>query len=343
MRQRGITTAVGALLVTALTLLALRTPVPFIQFEPGPSFNTLGKDPSGKDIIILSGAPSTTSAGQLRFLTVNLTTDLTLFQALKGWLDGDESVVPRALYFPPGQTDAQANEESKQEFAQSISSAQVAALNKLGYPPKVTVKEVAAGTPADGKLKPGDVIKSVDGTAITSPDALVAQLRGKPAGTTFAFGVIRGGAETTISVPTMAGDDGVPRVGITPDITSSAPFTISIPIENIGGPSAGLMLALGIIDKVEPDDLTGGKIIAGTGSIDAAGKVGPIGGVTQKEIAAKAAGATFFLTPKDNCAEAVDNQLPGLTLIQVASLDEALAALADVRAGKQPPRCPGAK
>ena len=100
------------------------------------------------------------------------------------------------------------------------------------------------------------------------------------------------------------------------------------------------MLALGIIDKIKPEDLTGGKIIAGTGTIDSAGKVGPIGGVPQKIIGAKNAGATYFLTPKDNCAEAAANAKPGLTLVTVGSLDEALAALADIRAGRQPPLCP---
>ena len=102
----------------------------------------------------------------------------------------------------------------------------------------------------------------------------------------------------TVPVATKADDGGVPRIGVTPEITSAAKFKISIPIENIGGPSAGLMLTLGIIDKVEPDDLTGGKIIAGTGTIDATGKVGPIGGLPQKLVAAKAAGATWLPDPE---------------------------------------------
>ena len=130
----------------------------------------------------------------------------------------------------------------------------------------------------------------------------------------------------------------MPRVGFTPELTSSAPFTLDIPIENIGGPSAGLMLALGIIDKIKPEDLTGGKIIAGTGTIDAVGTVGPIGGVPQL-LAAKAAGAVYFLTPKDNCAEAVANALPGLPLVRVGSLDEALTALEAIRGNRAPQLC----
>jgi PDZ domain-containing protein len=170
----------------------------------------------------------------------------------------------------------------------------------------------------------------------------VDALRGKPVGTTFTIGITRAGAASTVQVATAAGADGVPRIGVTPEIVSTAPFKVKIPIENIGGPSAGLMLTLGIIDKIKPEDLTGGKIIAGTGTIDADGKVGPIGGIPQKLVASKAAGAAFFLTPKDNCAEAVDNQQKGLPLVEVASLNDALAALTDIRAGKQPPLCPGA-
>jgi Lon-like protease len=342
MKQRGITVIVGAVLVATLTWLALHAQVPYVQLEPGPSYNTLGQDDHGKDVIVLNGATATQSKGQLRFLTIVIRRQLTLAEAIEGWLKGDESVVPEELYFPPGQTQDQIDKENQQDFATSISSAQTAALNKLGYPPLIGVKEVAAGSPADGKLKPGDIILTIDGEKVDTVDTMISKLRAKPAGTTFQFGINRDGAAMTIPVQTKD-DGGVPRIGVTPEITSSAKFKISIPIENVGGPSAGLMLTLGIIDKIEPEDLTGGKIIAGTGTIDPSGKVGPIGGLPQKLVTAKSAGATWFLTPKDNCAEGVANQKAGLPLVQVSTLDEALAALADIRAGKQPPLCPGSK
>jgi len=101
-------------------------------------------------------------------------------------------------------------------------------------------------------------------------------------------------------------------------------------------------MALGIIDKLEPEDLTGGKIIAGTGTIDENGNVGPIGGVPQKILGAKAAGATIFLTPKDNCEEAVANAKPGVLLVRVDTLETALAALDTIRSGGVPTLCPGA-
>jgi PDZ domain-containing protein len=342
MKQRGITVIVGAVLVATLTWLALHAQVPYVQLEPGPSYNTLGKDDQGKDVIVLTGATATQSKGQLRFLTIVIRRQLTLAEAIEGWLKGDESVVPEELYFPPGQTQDQIDKENQQDFATSISSAQIAALNKLGYPPLVGVKDVAAGSPADGKLKPGDIILTVDGEKIDTVDTMINKLRAKPAETTFQFGITRDGVAMTIPVQTKD-DGGVPRIGVTPEITSAAKFKISIPIENVGGPSAGLMLTLGIIDKIEPEDLTGGKIIAGTGTIDPSGKVGPIGGLPQKLVTAKSAGATWFLTPKDNCAEGVANQKPGLPLVQVSTLDEALTALADIRAGTEPPLCPGSK
>jgi len=316
--------------------------VPYVQLEPGPTFDTLGKDDRNTDIIVIDGAPTTTSAGQLRFLTVGVVPELTLLDAIRGWISGDDAVVPRELVYPPDKTKEQIDQQNAEQFTNSQSAAETAALTELGYPLQIVVNTVSAGSPADGVLKPGDVITSVDGTPVSTPDSLLAAIRGKPVGSKLTLGLIRDGQPVAVEVATVAGDGGVPRVGFAPELKSMAPFTIDIPIEGIGGPSAGLMLALGIIDKIKPEDLTGGKIIAGTGTIDELGTVGPIGGVPQKIIGAKAAGATVFLTPKDNCAEAVANIRPGLMLVQVDNLDMALTALDTLRAGGTPQLCPGA-
>jgi Lon-like protease len=339
-----MTVFVGALFVAALTILVGQAPVPYVQLEPGPTYDTLGKDDASRDVIVVVGAPTSTSAGELRFLTVGVVPQLTLLEAIRGWINGDDAVVPRELIYPPDRSEEQINEQNKEEFAKSQSSAEAAALTKLGYPMRISVKEVSPGTPAEGVLQPGDVIVSVDGTAVGSSDEkLLGLIRGKPVGSTLAFELLRGGQPVTVQVTTIAGEGGAPRVGFTPELTSSAPFTIDIPIEGIGGPSAGLMLALGIIDKIKPEDLTGGKHIAGTGTIDVDGKVGPIGGVPQKLVAAKRDGATIFLTPIGNCTEAVANAKPGLLLVKVDTLDAALSALEKVRAGQQPELCDGAK
>ncbi len=337
-----MTVLVGCVLVVGLLWLVGRATVPYVEFVPGPTFDTLGKDPTGKDVIVVTGAPATSSTGQLRFLTIGGIRNLTLLQALVGWWRHDDAVVPRELVFTPGETEQQYDQQNAEDFANSQSAAASAAEIALGYPLKVTVKEVIAGQPAVGKLQVGDLIRTIDGQAIDSPDRMVQLIRSKPAGTTLTFGLTRAGKEVTVAIATVADANKVPRVGFSSDATSTAPFSFKVPIENVGGPSAGLMLTLGMIDKIKPEDLTGGKVIAGTGTINALGTVGPIGGIPQKIIAARDAGAQFFLTPEENCAEAVANQEPGLPQVRVANLAQALSALADIRAGRQPPLCPGA-
>lgn len=331
---------VGFLLVAAMTALMSVATVPYVLLEPGPTYDTLGKDDNGQDVIVVEGAEATTSAGQLRFTTVGVQSRLTLLEALIGWWRDEDAVVPRELVYPPDQTQEEVEQRNAEDFANSLSSAEMAALIELGYPVRVAVGELSDDSPAVGVLKKGDVITEIDGSSFATTDEMLALIRGKPAGSTLTLRIVRDDAEQTVQVQTYAGEDGVPRIGFQPEVSSSAPFELDIPIEGIGGPSAGLMLSLGIIDKIDPEDLTGGKIIAGTGTIDAAGNVGPIGGVPQKLVGAKAAGATYFLTPVSNCAEAVANELPGLTLVAVESLDQALAALATIRSGGEPPTCP---
>jgi PDZ domain-containing protein len=124
---------------------------------------------------------------------------------------------------------------------------------------------------------------------------------------------------------------------------SPSQVTVDLSLADVGGPSAGLLFTLGIIDKVDGDghggDLTGGRVIAGTGTIDAAGKVGAVGGVPLKEQAARRDGATVFLVPRDECSDATSERPAGLRLIPVTTLDGALSVLADVRSGKPTPTC----
>jgi PDZ domain-containing protein len=342
MRQRGQTVLVGAVLVILCSALVAQAPVPYVSLQPGQTYDTLGVDDTDHEIIVIDGTEISESAGQLRFLTVGVVPEITLIEAVIGWLRDEDAVVPREIVYPPDETPEETDERNAADFANSLSSAQVAALRHLGYPPHVAVKDVLPESPNAEVLQPDDVITAVDGTPVPTPEELLAAIRAKPAGSTLTFELTRDGEPITVQVTTVADQDGVPRVGFTPEVRSSAPFTITIPIEGIGGPSAGLMMALGIIDKLEPEDITGGRIIAGTGTIDANGRVGPIGGVPQKIIGAQDAGATVFLTPIDNCGEAVENAVPGLLLVQVDTLETALTALETVRAGGTPTLCPGA-
>jgi PDZ domain-containing protein len=162
--------------------------------------------------------------------------------------------------------------------------------------------------------------------------------RHKP-GDTVRIGYRRGTAKAddTVSVvtdPGEAGPDGAPLMGVgLVERQPRPPFPVTIALEDVGGPSAGLMFALGIYDRLTPGDLTGGKVIAGTGSIDDEGAVGAIGGIQQKLVAAKAYGADVFLTPAGNWDEANRAKPDGLRLIRVATLQEALAAVREIAAG----------
>ncbi|WP_433214933.1 YlbL family protein [Dactylosporangium sp. CS-047395] len=342
MRRRGLTVLFGALLLLVLAWQATVVKVPYVEMGPGPTYDTLGTDtgkPGGHAIISVEGAEATKSKGQLRMTTVSVQPNMTLLDAMIGWWQQDRAVVPRELIYPPDRTQQQVDEDNKRDFQASQTSAETVALRELGYPVMVTVAEVTAGFPAEGKLQKDDVIKTVDGTAVSSPDKLTELVRAKPAGTAHQIEIVRAGQTQTVEVATKAGDDGNPRIGIQAGTSQPHPFKLTIQLDRIGGPSAGLMFTLGIIDTIKPEDLTGGMIIAGTGTINDAGEVGPIGGIPQKLVAAKAAGAKVFMTPAANCAEAMDNPQPGLPLIKVNNIDDALTALDTLRAGRTPTLC----
>jgi len=337
MQRRGITVLVGAALVVLLFLGIQGAPVPYVTLGPGPTVDTLGTA-DGHPVIEVDGAPTSTSAGQLRLVTVSVLSELTVLDAVRGWLSPREAVVPRELIYPPDQTQQEVDQQNAQDFKNSQTSAETSALRELGYPVHVTVSSVADNAPATGKLAVGDEITSVDGQPVTSGQKLQELIRAKPAGTTLAIGYVRAGATGTAQITTVE-SDGNPRIGVGIENKQPHPFTVKIDLDKIGGPSAGLMFALGIVDKLDPADLTGGILIAGTGTIDDDGDVGPIGGIPQKLVAAKAANAKFFLTPDTNCAEALANAQPGLPLVKVTSLDNALAALSTLRSGGQPTLC----
>jgi PDZ domain-containing protein len=337
MRRRGATVLIGAVLLFLLVWQTAWVQVPYVELDPGPTVDTLGTA-EGHPVIALQGTNSTTSAGQLRLVTVSVQSDLTLLAALRGWLRSDSAVVPRELIYPPGKPEQEIDKENAQDFKDSQTSAETAALRKLGYPVQVTVKEITKGAPADGVLKPGDVIVSVDGTPVTSQQKLTQLIRARPAGTARTFAIMRDSNASTVTI-TPVKIENTTRIGVTVEQKQPHPFEIKIDLDRIGGPSAGLMFTLGIIDKVDPADLTGGQVIAGTGTIDDEGNVGAIGGIPQKLVAAKAAKAVVFLTPAANCAEAMANAQPGLPLVKVSTLDEALGAIQALREHRQPALC----
>jgi PDZ domain-containing protein len=339
MRRRGVTVILGALITALLAIGVMAAPLPYVVLKPGPTVNTLGSD-NGKEVIQVTKAATSTSSGQLRLTTVGVQPDVELVWAIRGWFSKDQAVVPRELIYPPDQSEKQVEQQNQQEFQVSQNSAVTVALRELGYPIQTFVTAVTAGGPSVGKLQKDDVISTVDGTAVSSPDKLTELVRAKPVGSTLTIGYLRAGQAGTVPITTKAGKAGdPPRIGVEIDKKQAAPFKVTIDLDQIGGPSAGLMFTLGIIDKLRPADLTGGKIIAGTGTIDDEGGVGPIGGIPQKLVGAKDAGAKLFLVPIDNCAEALKNAVPGLPMAQVATVDDALTALQTFTTGGTPKPC----
>jgi PDZ domain-containing protein len=340
--RRVRTLIVAGALFVVLFVLALTLPVPYVVLSPGPTYNTLGTDDQGHEIIVINGRTPNHTSGHLNMTTVDVSTQpLSAFAALDGWLLHDEVVVPRSSVFPPGQSQQQVDQQNKQDFAESQDNAIAAACTQLGYPDKFGVQVVQGNAPAHDKLQPGDVLTSVDGKPTTSETALRAVLGSLSPGTSVTVGVVRGGHPTTVTVVLGKSPNGSGGfLGIQPGLVCAAPFTVDLGLGNqIGGPSAGLMFALGIIDKIGSVDLTKGLFIAGTGTIDPTGKVGPIGGIALKMIAARHKGATIFLAPAGNCSDVSGAVPKGLQVVKVSTLHDAVQDLLAIQAGQPVPHC----
>jgi PDZ domain-containing protein len=330
----------GALVLLVLGVLGTTVPVPYVAQVPGPTYNTLG-DIEGEPIIVVEGREPNEVDGNLNLTTVGVSSGgLSLVQAVRGWFDDEVAVVPEELVYPPDRTEEETREANREAFLTSEQAAESVALGRLGYPEKVVVKSFADESPSEGRLEEGDAVEAVDGRPTPDLAALDEVLASIPGGTEVTVGYTRLGEPGTTTVTTRpATEREGSLLGISVLVQPAAPFDVDIQVADVGGPSAGLMLTLGILDLVGDDDLTGGSVIAGSGTIDVDGQVGPIGGITLKMVAAREIGAELFLVPAGNCAEALRVADPGFPLARVASLDDALAALADLEAGRTPESC----
>jgi PDZ domain-containing secreted protein len=330
----------GALLLLVLGVLGTTLPVPYVAQVPGPTYNTLG-DIDGEPIITVEGRQPNHVDGNLNLTTVGVSRGgLSLVQAVRGWLDDEVAVVPEESVYPPDQTEEETRQANRNAFLTSEQAAESAALGHLGYPDKVVVKGFAEDSPSEGRLEEGDVVNSIDGHSTPDLDTLDAALATIPPGTEVTIDYTRLGDPGTTTVTTKAATDREGSLlGISVIVQPAAPFDVDVQVEDVGGPSAGLMLTLGILDLVGDEDLTDGALIAGTGTIDLEGTVGPIGGITLKMVTARNIGADLFLVPADNCAEALRVDDPGFPLARVATLDDALTALSDFEAGRTPAGC----
>lgn len=339
--NRRIFTLLAALVpILALGILGSVVTVPFVALGPGPTFNTLG-EVDGKQVVDVQGAPVKPVSGNLNMTTVSVRDRLNIFEAIGLWIDGQHGLVPRAEVYPPGQSRDDVDKSNQQQFKDSEDSAELAALNYLKLPTAVQLANVADDGPAKDVLKKGDEIVSIDGKPIaTTKDVVTAVSSAKP-GTTIPVVVRRDGVEQTaeITLGARPDDSGKGYLGITPDEVNKGPIKVDFNLGEIGGPSAGLMFTLALVDKLTTGDLSGGKFVAGTGTIDPDGKVGPIGGIQYKMIAAREAGAETFMVPAANCNEAAQRTPAGLRLVKVENLSGAVQSLEDINAGKEVTSC----
>lgn len=351
---RGKALLVGLLLTSVLVVLGATVKIPYVALGPGSTINTVGTY-DGTPIFTFSGTgiPAAVdepepAGSHLNMTTVSVTDGMTLFGALGLWATGNFTLVPREEQFPPDQTVEQVQAKNAKDFQDSQSASEVAALRYLGYPEVLYVGTIPEGSPSADELDPQDRIVAVNDQPVTTIDTLRAILattvpgdvakvtvqRTAPDGTTADVD-----AKVTLAANAESGSQGF--LGISAVQRPVAPFTVANALADsgIGGPSAGLMFTLGLLDRLTAGDLASGHFIAGTGTIDETGVVGPIGGIVLKLIAARDAGATVFLVPDQNCAEALTRVPAGLTLVKVASLSDAMTALDEVRDGRPTTGC----
>lgn len=341
------------LALTAAAALGLAVlPAPYVIDNPGPTYDTLGTVETSAGelaLISISGAEIYEASGELRLTTVTRSGNPESLpgwlDVVTGWFDPTRTVIPVDVAYPPGITLEQNREAARIEMQNSQQESVAAALSYSGisYTSLLVVAQAMEGGPSEGVLLADDVIVSANGAMVND----VSELRDiiADSGTLRPLSLLinRGGRLTTVEVvPRMSeGETRVPMIGILVTGRYEFPIDVEIALENVGGPSAGLIFALGVVEKLSASDVTSGQVIAGTGTINAAGDVGSIGGVRHKMYGALNDGATVFLTPAGNCNDVRGHILDGLVVIPVATLADAVDSLALLASGQPTPRCPG--
>ena len=317
--------------------------LPYAIVSPGPTFNALGEENLGgstKPVIAVDGLPTYPADGTLRFLTVVIKGGpghpVDAWDLLGAWLDPARDVYPVDQMFDPNANEQQVAEESAIQMEGSQEEAKAVALRAVGekVPTHVVVAQVLGTSKAKGLLEAGDRFVSVGGTAASDPDAIRAAIQRVKPGDTVSIVVARSGKRETVQVPTIAGTGGRTAIGVLLGVEHDFPVKVTINAGDVGGPSAGLMFALAIYDKLTPGSLTGNHAIAGTGTIDDQEQVGPIGGIRQKLEGARGAGSDYFLAPAANCPEVVGHVPDGLQVVKIGTFDEAVSAVEAIAKGE---------
>jgi Lon-like protease len=322
---------------TALTFIAgfvtlLVLPTPYLIERPGPTFDVLGEI-SGEPVIKINNQPSYDSEGRLDVLTVSIVgrpeRTPNWVEIVFAWIDSTQKVVPVEALYPPNRTSEEVRAESSAMMEVSQQDAVAAALGFLGYetPREIYISEVTADSASSGKLVAADFVISVNGERLLNIEQLREIIGAWDEVSPVNVTVNRSGTLVTQQITPRKDAEGNYRLGILVGYRYDFPVDIELQLGDVGGPSGGMMFALGIIDRLTPQGITGGLHIAGTGTIQQSGIVGPIGGVVQKLHGAKAAGATVFLAPAGNCREIAGNEPSGLRVVKIEQLRDAVSAL----------------
>ena len=311
------------MLLIAVAFGAGWVPLPYFALGPGPAREVV-------PLIHVDGAPTYGSSGRLVMTTIRFT-QVTALGALVAWINPEQAVVNEDIVYPPGLSPSEEEQRAISQMDQSkIDAAAVALSEVTEYPrqhgPGALVELVGTGCPADGRLFPGDRIVRIGAERVDSRREASRLIDAVPADQAIEFRVETDGRGHDVRV-TRGRCPGVnkPVIGIV--MVDSFPFEITIESGDVGGPSAGLMWAVGLYDLLTPGDLTRGRTIAGTGTIDLDGKVGPIGGIVDKVVAARDANADIMLVPRDDFDQLRDIDTGDLKLIPVSTFDQAVRAL----------------
>lgn len=338
-RRVQILSGAGALLL-GLGVLAL--PSPYMLESPGPIFDTTGEI-DGEPVTTVSGAETYDTEGSLALTTIYVngapTHTVRVAQAVRGWVSPTIDMTPHELVYPTGTSAEDVREANTAAMASSQELSLAAALNHLGVDFEVelfvvdfTPGALEAGT--DDLLSSGDRVLEAAGERVIGIEGLRSAVN-EAAGEPIELTVVRGGDQVDVEVPTYQEADGEYYVGILLGNEFEFPVAADIQLEDVGGPSAGLMFSLGLIDTMTEESISGDHSWAGTGTVDPDGRVGPIGGAPQKLVGAQSQGAEHFLVPRDNCGE-LEGRLPGgLDVYGVEDVDEAVAIVEAVRDGDE--------
>lgn len=346
----GWIVSLSGLLLALLLAAMMMLPVPWAIQRPGPTVDTLGERGGEPIITVPSDLRHEDSEGQLRLTTVRVAggpgDPVNAFEVVEGWVRRDTAVVPREDAFDDSQDAEQISDFQQAQMAASQTNAAAAALQELGYdvPMVLRVAETIPGSNAEDLLLAEDVLTAVSrvggGQRVELVDFrdLTDFMRSVPAGEEIEVEFERGSETASAVFPTSPRPEGDDRPGsvlgvyVSTDVT--LPVQVDFDLDNIGGPSAGAMFALAVVDVMTPGDLTGGEVIAGTGTMSIDGYVGPIGGVEQKMFGALRDGAEWFLVPDGNCDEVVGREPAGLTVVVIEDLAQAVDVVEDIAAGR---------